>query len=206
MLEAASSLQLCAGQLSDAEAAIHTVRSSFDDSLADCVLLVDATSAFNFLNRQTALQNSLHLCPALAKIIINCYRQAADLLVGCTKLKFEEGTTQRDPLAMPIYALASTPLIRELSGQSSAKQVWYADDSAAVGSLTDVCKWWDTLTLRDPSYGFFANIKKTWLVVMEVAEAEARELFTDISITSADRPYLGAPLGTPSYVKDFVCA
>ena len=206
--EAAGSLQLCAVQPSGVEAAIHAVRSIFEDSSTDCVLLVDASNAFNSLNRQTALHNILHICPALAKIIINCYRSASDLFVYGSQLKSEEGTTQGDPLAMPFYALATLPLIKELASQCSIFQAWYADDSAAAGRLKDVRQWWDTLASRGPRYGYFANSNKTWLVVKESVEVEAKNLFcgTNISITSHGRPYLGAPLGTQSYQEEFVCS
>ncbi len=40
-----------------------------------------------------------------------------------------EGTTQGDPLAKAMYAKGTQPLIHHLDG--IAKQVWYADDTAA---------------------------------------------------------------------------
>ena len=46
----------------------------------------------------------------------------------------QQGTTQGDPLAMSMYALAITPLIHKLE-EDDIKQVWYADDVAACGSL-----------------------------------------------------------------------
>ena len=36
-----------------------------------------------------------------------------------------------------LYALATVPLIKELSSVN-VQQVWYADDSAAVGSVEDI--------------------------------------------------------------------
>ena len=55
-----------------------------------------------------------------------------------TSLLSEEGTTECGPLAMSfLYALATVPLIKELSSVN-VQQVWYADDSAAVGSLEDI--------------------------------------------------------------------
>ena len=70
----------------------------------------------------------------------------------------------------------------------------------------EVRQWWDTIALRGPRYGYFANDSKTWLVVKEPIESEAKDLFSDtnISITSHGRPYLGAPLGTQSYKEEFV--
>ena len=45
---------------------------------------------------------------------------------------------QGDPLAMPMYALATIPLIDELSGTQDITQVWYADDASAAGSLSSI--------------------------------------------------------------------
>ena len=48
----------------------------------------------------------------------------------------EEGTTQGDPLAMPMlqYALATLLLIDRLSADEVI-QVWYADDACGCGSI-----------------------------------------------------------------------
>ena len=54
-LQAAGPLQLCAGQPSGCEAAIHAMRAVFDPPDGEAVLQVDATNAFNCLNRQVAL-------------------------------------------------------------------------------------------------------------------------------------------------------
>ena len=50
----------------------------------------------------------------------------------------EEGTTQGDPLAMPMYALATIPLINRLRDETNVVQVWYADDASASGSLSSL--------------------------------------------------------------------
>ena len=51
------------------------------------------------------------------------------------------------------------------------------------------------------------NASKTWLVTKEAVEQQATEVFsnTSVNITSHGRPYLGAPLGSPSFAEDFVC-
>ena len=55
----------------------------------------------------------------------------------------KKGTTQGDPLAMPMFALATIPLIKKLKDHS--KQIWYADDAAAIGKLADLRAWLDHL-------------------------------------------------------------
>ena len=105
--EAAGSIQLCAGQASGCEAAIHSVRAGFQDDDAEAALLVDASNAFNSINRMSALLNIRHLCPSIATILINCYRDPTDLFIDGDVIHSCEGTTHGDPLGMPMYALTT---------------------------------------------------------------------------------------------------
>jgi hypothetical protein len=63
VLEVSGSLQLCAGQPAGSEAAVHAMRNIFYADGTDAVLLIDASNAFNALNRAAALHNSSVLCP-----------------------------------------------------------------------------------------------------------------------------------------------
>lgn len=85
------------------------MKSIFANPDTEVVLLVDASNVFNPLNRQVTLRNICHLCQSLAHILINTYREPSELFVDSEVLHFEEGATQGDPLAMPLYALASIP-------------------------------------------------------------------------------------------------
>ena len=100
----AGSVQLCAGQISGIEVAVHAVHILFNNYETEVLLLVDAS---NFLNRETALHNIHRLCPSTATILINTYRAPSDLYVDGDVLLSQEGTTQGDPLAIPMYALAT---------------------------------------------------------------------------------------------------
>jgi hypothetical protein len=70
--------------------------------------------------------------------------------VGGQELKSSEGTTQGDPLSMVIYAISLQPLITHLHVVSSAKQCWFAHDASGAWSVTEVKKWWDTLSKIRP--------------------------------------------------------
>lgn len=131
--ETAGTQQLCAGQKAGCEAAIHAMRQLFEDANTQAVLLVDASNAFNNLNRQTVLHN-IHLnCPSIAKAFINtCHSDTQLFLDGETFLS-QEGTTQGDHLAIAMYAISTMPLIQRLN--HSVQQVWYADDATAGGEL-----------------------------------------------------------------------
>ena len=173
---------------------------------AEAVLLVDASNAFNSLNREAAPHNIQHLCPTLSTILTNIYREATQLLVDGIVLFSEEGTTQGDPLAMPMYALATIPLISRLGESSDVVQVWYADDASAAGDLSSIRSWWDNLSFLGPPFGYFANASKTWLITKDSLLVKAKEIFhdTQVNITSQGRPHLGAPLGSQEFVDQFI--
>ena len=111
---AAGSRQLCAGQKAGCEAAVHAMRNIFEDGSTEGILLVDASNAFNNLNREAALHNILLRCPSLATVLINTYRENIDLYIGGETILSEEGTTQGDPLAMVMYTI----------GNANAKKTW----------------------------------------------------------------------------------
>ena len=97
VIEASGSLQVCAGLKSGSEAAVHAMHSIFEADETDAVLLIDASNAFNALNRAAALHNIRVLCPLIATYAINTYREPARLfIIGGKEIKSAEGTTQGD--------------------------------------------------------------------------------------------------------------
>ena len=86
------------------EAAAHAMREIYDDEDTEAVLLVDASNAFNSLNHQAALLSLFHLCPSLATIHMKTYHSTSNLFIEGISLLSQEGTTQGDPLVMPMYA------------------------------------------------------------------------------------------------------
>ncbi len=117
----------------------------------------------------------------------------------------QEGTTQGDPLAMAMYAIAITPLIYHLEDEET-KQVWFADDATAGGYLTNLKSWWDRIVELGPDYGYHPNASKTWLIVKEGSLEEAMTLFegTGVAITAEGRRHLVAAIGTHSFVESYV--
>ena len=202
---AAGNLQLSAGQPAGCEAAVHAMRELFESTETDGVLLVDARNAFNCLNREAALWNINILCPALGPVVINTYRSSSDMFVGGEIILSTEGTTQGDPLAMAIYSVAITPLIRRVK-QEDTKQIWFADDATGGGKLRGLRVWWDNLNKYGPIYGYFVNCSKTWLVVKEEHFAEAQVIFQDtgVNITKEGRRHLGAAIGNDEFVSKYV--
>jgi len=153
------------GLESGIEAAIHAVRKSFEEDNSECLLLVDADNAFNKLNRNVSLENIKRLCHPMYTYLYNSYNTPAMLyLENGDHLLSQEGVTQGENAAMAMYALSTWPLIQALSNETAndeVKQVWYADDSSAVGSLTGVKKWWEYLHRpMDQTLGTALNLQK----------------------------------------------
>ena len=95
-------------------------------------------------------------------------------------------------------------MIRRLSGL--CKLVWYADDSAATGTVQQLRALWERLTKYDPDFGYYPNASKTWIVVKPEHHNEATKAHAEsgINITSEGRPYLGAAIGSESYITEYV--
>ena len=146
-------------------------------------------------------------CPPFSTVPVNLYRESSELFLGQNTLLSQEGTTQGDPLAMPFYALATTPLIDSLTQDfPDVKQIWYADDATAAGKLSVLRKWWEKLLTIGPSFGYFMNPSKTWLVTKDGHVGLASEIFgdTSVNITTQGQPVLGSPVGKPDYILHFV--
>ena len=80
--------------------------------------MVDASNAFNCLNRKAGLQ----------------------------KVRSHEGTTQGDTTAMALYALSIMIMVKSIMNDvPNVKQVFYADDVAGGGDLVSTLKFWEVL-------------------------------------------------------------
>ncbi|XP_065177350.1 uncharacterized protein LOC135808131 [Sycon ciliatum] len=155
ILEAAGSLQLCSGHECGVEAAIHAMREVFADDETEGLLLADASNAFNCLNRAVYLQNIQHLCPAMSPVVINTYRQPAQLFVGGEVILSSEVST------------------------ANTVQAWFADDSGAGGKLMPLRAWWHSLTEQGLAYGYHLNPSKSVLLVKPEHYDRAVEMFAD---------------------------
>ena len=143
---------MCGGKIG-IEAAVHAVRSAFEKEVLS--LQIPAMRSILWTDRWPSITSVGFVHPLLPPWSIPTGPPRSCLLMVLS----QEGTTQGDPLAMPMYALATIPLIKKLEGDST--QVWYADDAAAAGKIT---ARWDKLINSGPSFGYFPNASKSWLV------------------------------------------
>ena len=208
-------LQTCSGVSSGIEAAVHSMRSTFHEDECEAILLVDASNAFNSLNRAAAVQNLKFICPPFYQYIKKTYKSPADLVINNANgedrhLLSEEGVTQGDVCAMALYELSTKPIIqkwRENTDTAKCRQCWYADDASAAGQLVEMRKWWDILSDIGPNYGYLPNEAKTILIVKDFKGlVRAQEIFgdTNIEITTAGDRHLGAVVGTLEFRELYV--
>ena len=179
------------------------MRAVFQHPDCQAVLFVDATNAFNLLNRQAALLNIHALCPALATPLTNMYRKDPSLFIEGECLLSSEGTTQGDPLATSMYSLGVVPLIHQLSHH--ALHLWFADDASAGGTLSNLQSWWQKLNEIGPSFGYHPNAAKTWLVVKAEYVQTAKDLFSPlgVNITTKGHNHLGSAIGNDNFLNLF---
>ena len=105
---------------------------------------------------------------------------------------------------MAMYAIGTQSLVRRLD--SIAKQVWYADDSAAGSRLERLRRWWDLLVEVGPLYGYFPNGSKTHVLAKPSHIEAAKEIFkdTEVVISTEGERYLGGAVGISSFVRQYV--
>ena len=73
--------QMCAGQEAGGEVAIHAVRDLYDLDSTHGFIQIDASNAFNSINRNVLLHNIKIICPQIATYVTNCYNKPARLFI-----------------------------------------------------------------------------------------------------------------------------
>ena len=106
-------------------------------------------------------------------------------------------------MAMAMYALVVTPLIRRLyEVEPDVKQIWFADDATAAGKLLAL----PHLIVIGLEIGYHPNAIKTHLAVKLKLLDEATKLFenTNVQITTQEQRHLGAAIGTSTFAEEYV--
>ena len=74
-------LQLCGGHVGGCEVGVHAVVDIFNDADTKGVIQIDASNAFNSINRNLLLHNAEIICPRMATYIYNSYCKPARLFI-----------------------------------------------------------------------------------------------------------------------------
>ena len=187
------------------------MRRLYEQDDSEAILLIDAANAFNAVNRNVFLHDVKVICPPLSTYVQNCYQAPARLFIlRGRELKSMEGTTQGDPIAMFVYAIATIPLIvnhvNNTSTEEKAKTAGYADDLFGAGTIAELKRLWLFIKYHGPKYGYYQQEQKTWLIVKPEFESEAKRIFhdTEVNITTHGRKHLGAAAGSLEFRNEFI--
>ena len=197
-MKAVGNLQLYAGQQAGAEAAVHASKEIFADKECEALLLIDASNAFNTLNKQAMMHNISVLGPTLATYVKNIYEIAPRLFVAKDLELKSEGTTQGDRIAMAAYAPGLSVLQSKISqNNTGAKHIAYADDLVGAGKLREIKNLWHEICKHGPPLGYNPNATKPCWIVKEEMKDLAMDIFKDtgIMITTEGQKHLGAVIG-----------
>ncbi len=211
IMQSCGSIQTCSGVESGIEAAVHAMSDKFKQEDTQAMILVDASNAFNSMNRNAALLAVKHRCPAFYKYLQNTYQVPTKQYISGSKegtyIMAKEGATQGDNAAMPFYGISTVPIIEELDELCKAVQAWYADDSSACGTLKELLHWWTVLCDIGPKYGYHPNPGKTVLIVKELSDLPfAKMMFSPlkVKVTHSGERHLGAVVGTEEFRTEYV--
>ena len=208
IISAVGSLQVCTGQEARFESLVRAMRAIYEDQLSDTVFLVDTSNAFDSVNRNAFLHNIIIICPPPARFVRNCYYANTRLsIIGGAETQSMEGSTQGDPAAMTIYAIAIIPLVLMLVEQASqanntTKTAAYADDLTATGTIIRLRNWWDVLCRMGPKFGYFPEGSKSWLIVKNKDQSAFKD--TNIKITTEGQRHLGAIIGSETFKQKYI--
>ena len=86
----------------------------------------------------------------------------------------------------------------------NVKDIWYADDGGAGGSLKDVREWWESLCKEGPLFGYHPKPQKSWLIVKPGLLQEGKAIFPDVNVTDIGHRYLGSYIGLEEGKENFV--
>ena len=103
-------MAICSGHINGIEVAIHTMQKVVDIPTTDieAILVVDASNAFNCLNRAALLCNIQQFCPSVEPMVINTYWQPLKLFVDGAASTSYEGTTQEDRIVVNVHVCLGT--------------------------------------------------------------------------------------------------
>ena len=198
--------QLCAGLESGWEVAVHAVVDLFEEDTTHGFIQVDASNAFNSINRTLFLHDVKILCPEIATYINNCYIKPSRLFItGGKEISSNERTTQGAPIAMGVYALGLIPLLTSIISNNTGNliHVAFVDDLTGVGKIHELIEWWKNALHYGPYLGYYVNESKPWLIMKEEYIQIANKTFRDYNIKITTD---GAVVGSNENKEVFVIA
>jgi hypothetical protein len=191
------------------EAAVHSVRSYIENNSSPYKVLfkVDIENAFNSINRQKILDNTLLKHPYIYKFTESAYGQESTLFYNGRTIASAVGTQQGDPDGGPLFSDAINDTIQDVD---SDLNVWFYDDGNIAGEYGNVLDNVNRLISGLTSLGLKVNTNKCELVFLGACPVRTKnhihKLFQDactgVRITELEELIiLGSPVGEKARVN-----
>jgi ubiquitin carboxyl-terminal hydrolase 44/49 len=170
----------------------------------------DFSNAFNNASRVAFLNSAKENFPELFPWVQWCYSRTSSLRYGNHTIASCNGTQQGDPLGPLLFSLVLHRVITRIAHDipSLHLNAGYLDDGTIAGPARLVSEAISIIRLDGPSLGLFLNPQKSVLFWPSTPGRPGRgdDLFqTDIHRTTKEGIVsLGCPIGTTSFVKDFL--
>ena len=159
-------VQMCLGQKTSIGHAIHALHRQYLENRTEVIPPIDNENAFNSFNRDLALKTSV-----LSRNL--SFSTQSVFFIDKRVIKFQEGTTQDDPITMAIYGLAILLLINMLEVQKS-------DDGNVPGSLESLRIVLDKL--KEHVGAFSYNVIKCHFIKNPESAQEANKTFPALDV------------------------
>ena len=101
-------IQLCAGQEAGCETAVHATHEMFEYEDFHGVIQIDASNAFNNINRNVLLHNIKILSPEISTFVINCYSKPSRLFITGGKELTSSECIKKEKRYFSAYILIKT--------------------------------------------------------------------------------------------------
>ena len=198
--------QLSNGIKGGCEGIIHALRNVINTNKNPnfAILTLDATNAYNSIDRAKTLDNIYAKVPELYIAAYNTYGNTSYVMLNDERFPVEQGTSQGCPLASSFFNLGIAILIEKLTEFSELQQIWYADDGILYGHPNIIMKAWNYINTYGKTIGYSPNSKS---IIYDV-NANSKESWTEAGITYSSNglEVLGSPIGDDNFIATYCTA
>jgi hypothetical protein len=193
--------QLGTGTSAGSEVAIHVIRSemsTWDANAGDrMVVAMDATKAFNNVNRKVVLGELKRIFPGAFALLLSFYGDSTPVIWEDAVFESGSGVFQGDPMASPLFCLGLAGLMTNCAKQfPNVNLLGFLDDLFASGKSKDTFAVMKMIQDQGPEVGFFINPNKGQRARNLAHHLEGDELEEHVR-SLREQGGEGGPVGTP---------
>ena len=197
-------VQFGVGVKGGVEIVMHQTRVLADDPSINCLLQIDATNAFNQVDRCAMLEQLEANFPEIYNYVLSAYGTPAQLIVNSREegqtIQSATGVRQGDPLGSFLFCLTIQPMLKEVRDDFNVDVLAIADDILIAGTVPSCQQALHRMRARGEEIGFRINLSKSVGYAPENHGATIADMHqlaqSGLNVTSRGITALGVPIGT----------